>query len=493
MSPGPSRDAATREAGRSYEPRSIARNFRAAFLGEGVSKGAAFLATIVVARSLSSAEFGRFSFVVALVGVAILVSDVGLQVAATRFIAADRARGGEYVLAALVLGGGFGALSYGALVGAGWTGLLPLDVTAAVAIFGIAVLLTVGINAFGSLLRGFERQDLIYVAYSVSSLALLAGVVAAGRADASIETLLAIYVVSYAVRLALTLAFVRLRISRPRWRFEHAVLRTVALAAPAAALAYVLQGVYSHVDVVLLGFLVAAAEVGHYAAAYRLIDGVTFLTAGAMTAAVFPVFSRLAREAPDEVGRLYDVVMRLMASAVAPVSLLLVAGAGPIVRVAYGPEEEAAARLFALLAPSTLLIALNFTAAFVALAIGQTRVAIACTGTAAAVNVVANLVGVPLFGVEAAAVATLIGEVVMLLLFAYALRRTVPAPRALRASAVAVVVASPAVALAAAVPERRAAIGIVGACVAVAAVAGVRLVRRSDVRRLRLAIGARAH
>ena len=470
---------------RGYDPRRIVRNLQAAAVGEAVVRGTSFLATIIVARTLSASDFGRFSFVVAVVSVGILISDVGLQVASTRAIAIDRARAAAYVTSVLILGGVCALLSYTVIVGSGLLGLLPFGVTKAAAIFGLVLFLAVGTNAWGSHLRGFERQDLIYVALAVSAIVLLGGVVFVARGGPSVETLLTVWVVSFALRVVLILVFLAARVQRPRWHLDRGVLRATAVAAPAVAAAYILQGAYSHLDVVLLGFLVTAKNVGEYAAAYRLVDGVTFVTAGAATAAVFPVFARLAKEHPAEVPRLYGVVSRFMTAALAPLALLLVALAQPLVELVFGRDNDETVRLFALLAPSTLLIALNFTAAFVALAIGRTREAIICTGAAAAVNVAANLVGVPLIGTEAATVATLLAEVVMLALFQVTLARRLTGANVARAAAVAVALASTAVAAVAVAGDARVAVGLIGAVVALPLLAVTRSFDPGDADRLR--------
>jgi O-antigen/teichoic acid export membrane protein len=358
-----------------------------------------------------------------------------------------------------------------------------------VAIFGTVLLLAVPINALWSLLRGYERQDLVYLNYAVSSVALLAAVIIGSRFGITLDGVLLIYVGAFALRLVLTIATVETRVERFRWSFDRGAVRVVLVAAQAAAVAYILQDVYSHVDVVLLGFLVHAADVGSYSAAYRLVDAVTFLTAGALTAAVFPVFSRLAVEAPERVPRLYERIVRLLVVGLVLGSLALVAFASQLVHIVYGFGDRTA-HLLALLAPSTLLIPLNFTTTYLALATGRARAAILSTGIAALVNVIANLVAVPLAGVEAAAGATLLAEVTMVVVFQLALRRAGFESQALRTAVVGGGIAALPLALALTLPHRSliAAAGAMGA-VPLLVLGGV--VRRDDLTAIRSAAVSR--
>ena len=179
--------------------------------------------------------------------------------------------------------------------------MFPHGVTGPIAIFGTVLLLAGVINAYWSLLRGFERQDLVYLAYSISSLSLLAGIAVAGVHGVSVEIVFVIYVAMFGLRLVLTGVLVKMKTGKLAWwRVDRRRTWNLAKGTQSAALAYLLQNFYSHIDVILLGFLVSAESVGFYAQAYKLVDAVTFLTAGALTAAVFPVFSRLVHESPRD-------------------------------------------------------------------------------------------------------------------------------------------------------------------------------------------------
>lgn len=477
---------------RRYDPRSIVRNYGIAAVGEAVSKGSAFVATVAVARAFAPDDFGRFSFVVALVTIAMLFSDVGLQVATTRAIARERTRASEYVSAALIVGVGFAAAAYSAVAIAAAAGAFPHGVGRPVAVYAVVLFLAAGVNAYWSLLRGNDRQDLVYLTYAISSVALLVAVVTAAVGGASLVEILVLYVAAIALRLVVTIGVVWWKVDRPRFLVARAPTRALLAAAPAAAVAYVLQEVYSHGDVVLLGFLVPAADVGSYAAAYRLVDAVTFLTAGALTAAVFPVFSRLSREAPEQVPALYNRLIRLLAAALVPAVLVFVAVSRPLVDAVYSFPNDDAATIFALLAPAAMLIAVNFTTMFLALAIGRTGAAIAAGVVAAIVNIAMNLAAVPLVGVEAAAVATVLAEIVMVATFVIVLRRSGFATETGRTVAIAAAALLPPLAFAVAFPSRDIEFAVVGIPFAVGVVAATGLVRLSDLRRLRVFVaGAR--
>ena len=112
-----------------------------------------------------------------------------------------------------------------------------------------------------------------------------------------------------------------------------------------------------------------------------------------------------------------------MTAALVVVSILLIGLAHPLVRVIYGSGTSEAGHLLMLLAPSAPLISINFTTTFLVLAIRRDRLAVLSAGLAAAINVAVNLIAVPYFGTGAAALATFLAEVTMVVAFQFFLTK----------------------------------------------------------------------
>ena len=167
-------------------------------------------------------------------------------------------------------------------------------------------------------------------------------------------------------------------------------------------------------DVVLLGLLGKRADVGYYTAAYR----VCFLVLGIQVALYAAYLAAAARaDGPAALGR---VVSRSLALASAVSLPILVGGflvAEPLMTLLFGPAFAVGAPLL-----RWLLVSISFALGHEAfsgalLASGATRRELAITGTAAAVNVSANLLVIPAYGASGAAMVTAATEGMALLLF----------------------------------------------------------------------------
>ncbi len=217
--------------------------------------------------------------------------------------------------------------------------------------------------------------------------------------------------------------------------------RPLALLRRAApiGLGAVLWTIYFRIDVVLLAFQRGEVEAGIFSAPYRLVEA-ALLVAGPLTAAAFPVWSRL-KPGDSEFRLVFGGVVRALGFLGAPVAVFLAIESGPILSALFGPDFSESASPLTLLAPIVLLsfIASPFLAALLGRNRERSYAAIMAAGVA--VNLIAAFLLIPSFGARGAAVATLTTEAAVLLLALLATDLRSEVPRALSIHARALVAA----------------------------------------------------
>jgi O-antigen/teichoic acid export membrane protein len=180
---------------------------------------------------------------------------------------------------------------------------------------------------------------------------------------------------------------------------------------------------YSRLDVVLLEVMGRSyAELGCYAAAARVVDGLGILP-GLVAAAFLPVLASLAGREPLALARLYRQGLRLLLLLGLPAALGLFMVRQPLTELVFGPDYASTAEVFCWLAPNLALIFVNYLQLTVLTALGRQRLGALATALALVVNVVLNLWWIPGQGIMGAAAATLCTEVALLLACAYLVRR----------------------------------------------------------------------
>ncbi len=205
---------------------------------------------------------------------------------------------------------------------------------------------------------------------------------------------------------------------RPRWRPQVAVYRA------AAGFLWIdlATCLYRRSDIVILHRAVSPAEVGQYAAAYRLFDGVLLLAAP--VALLFFRRLRLTRADPAAAQRLQR---RSLAAAALAGIVLAIAGVALgswVVGLLYGQAyRSTAGPLVGWLFVAFVFVLPNYVLTQTAIALERQRGYMIGAGLAAATNLALNLLLTPHYGARGAAMATIATEAVLAATLWLGLRR----------------------------------------------------------------------
>ena len=391
-----------------------------------VGRALALAPAVVMARTLGPEGTGAYAFVVNLWLYASVVSDFGLGTWLTREIARRQDEGPALVRLSLGL-----RLSLSALCAAG----LVL-VTAAYALLGIgdvgteivitAALLGIGLlpgalSAAGTALFSAHERMVFpalvqlaggTLAAGLASIALLAGhgIVALGWVSLAVNCLTAGVFAAAAAREFAPLGAV----IRPA---EQARLAREALPLMLNGL---LNNVFFRFDIQVLQSQ-GSSVVGNYANAYKVIDAAGVIPSS-FVLALFPQLSRRAAGGTGLIGA-YALAAKLLLAAAVTLAAGLTLLAVPLTRLAWGeafmPDSAIALQILVWFFPLSFF---NGLTQYVLIALGRQAAITRAFALAAAFNVTANLVLVPVFGYVAAAAVTIATEVVLLVPVLLALR-----------------------------------------------------------------------
>lgn len=166
------------------------------------------------------------------------------------------------------------------------------------------------------------------------------------------------------------------------------------------------------VDTVILAAFEPAAVVGDYGAAYRLFEATLFL-GWSIGGAVYPVLSRL--DDRKGLATVYRGALKLAVAATLPLAVGAAVLAEPLVELLYGAEFDEAATALQLLAPAIALFPVTYVTSLLLVARGRQRFIAVLYGAVTAVNIALNLVLIPEFSLNGAALATSLTEALVVL------------------------------------------------------------------------------
>ncbi len=189
-----------------------------------------------------------------------------------------------------------------------------------------------------------------------------------------------------------------------------AATRMLRQTLPGLGYAFALLLLYN-ADIVLIGVFENAEAVGGYAVAYALISFLGNL-AVSYGAVLLPVLTQLVPGSDKEKETYQGVALMLLATSL-PAALGGAYLAEDIILMVYGANYHHAAGPLALLFLSLLFNVIRKAPAAALIARGHQRRLMNTTFVAAGLNVTANLILIPIFGIAGAAVATLGAELVL--------------------------------------------------------------------------------
>jgi O-antigen/teichoic acid export membrane protein len=359
-----------------------------------------FLTLAVLARTLVPADFGRFTFWLAVLSFLDVFVDCG-----TSSVAVQRGADDPAVFAAALAAGrrvrAVAAL-LGAVVVAGlatWTGEEDLPWVCLAALGPLARVPEMSAVVFQ---RDIEWGRPLALRAVGSTLRLLVILALATRPGLGFGP----YLAAHAASLALGNVAIHF-VAAPRLPPAAPPLRGLLASALPLALTGLVQQAYFYADNGFVRAFAGAEELGYYNAAVRLFLWLSFFAAFATTSAL-PWFAR--RHAAGELGRAAGEVALPLVLVAALAAGALLPWRAELLRLAFRPGFERASTSLAWLLGA--LVAVGFGAAFLTavIAAGRTHAAFGVALVALAVNLAGNALLVPHLGAEGAALMTLVTE-----------------------------------------------------------------------------------
>ncbi len=375
---------------------------------------------ITVARVLGPARFGVYTLLLAMVEMLAVASGTGYMDYLSREAAKDDRLGWglgaqlirlrvAYALPLTVLG-----LSLLWLLG------YPRLVLLATAGMSLTLLPRSLSEAVQGVLRGTGRFAEFLIVELALGLTLVAGAclvfVRGGRLGTVIIAELAAALVAAVAGWGFALKF------RTKQRLQLKLSRLVKTSAIFNIYGFV-GNLYDRLDVVLLSKLAGDYATGIYGAAYRSIGMVQLLPYGVLYS-LLPTLSRGDCTQAEQRVRL-EKAMGLLLGAAFVIVLATTVFADPVVPRLLGPGFAESAGALKILIWAVILRYINYAMNMRLLANGQERVFVATSTGCLAVNVIGNLVFIPIFSWRAAAVLTIVTELALLSQNVYWLRQAV--------------------------------------------------------------------
>ena len=412
----------------------VARNSIAPIILNLFNRGIDLVFAIVTDRLLLPLEVGIYNFAVVLFVAFDIFTNFGLDLLLVREVSQQRGRAGRYLYNTsffrLLLSLAGAPLLAGVLLL--WSG------SGAQAIGGEG-LLAIGLLYIGlfpaSLSKGMT--SLFYANEQAEKPAAIATITTMNKAVFGVIVLLlghgivglaAISIFNNVLTLLVLLWTGRRLIGPLGARIpDLALIRRMARESLPLMLNHFLATIFFQVDIVILQALKGAATVAQYSTAYKWLLAINIVPAF-FTQALFPVISRQAQDDPAALSRSFRFGIKLLFALTLPLAVAFTALAEPLTLILAGPRYVPQGVIALQLMIWSIPIGwMNSLTQYALIALGLQRIITRAFAFAVCFNIAANLIFIPRYGFQAAAIATIASELALFLPFIWLARRHIPA------------------------------------------------------------------
>ena len=390
-----------------------------------------FVFAMYYLRILGPADAGRYVTAITTAMIFEILSNYGLDILLIREVSQDRRKANHYLFNTTLLRLGAAVVASLPVLAFMWVSSLsenPLTPAELAAI----ILIMIGM-VFSGMSKGVTGMFYVYEEAEIPAamttgttimkvglgvIVLLLGYSFVGLAAVSII----VNIITLAILLFLALR--RFDLKGP-WRFDWPMQRSLIRMGFPLMLIHLLQTVFISIDILLLRLMLDNGEevVGWYQNAYKWFNALQIIPSF-FTLALFAIISREIKRSIDAARRMYMLSLKLMLLLALPIAAFTTFLAYFLVRLLAGPEYlPHGAIALQLVIWSIPFGWLNSVTNYVLIALGLEGMQPRAFTIAVGFNIIANLIFIPRFSYVAASVTTILSEVVLMLVFAYYLRR----------------------------------------------------------------------
>ena len=383
-------------------------------VGEILAKGASVIFFIAIARELGDEQFGDFIFGLSLSSVLFTAAGFGTEELITREVSRDRDQvhhlfGNVIALKSMILV----ALTLVMFVIV-LAGDYSADTREAVMFIGIGVAFEVLGKTFYAIFQAHEKMQYIALSLIIQRTLVAAVGVAILLAGASLIQVSIVFMIGGLLGLLASLFWMFRYVVRPHVHIDRSRwLGLMRLGLP-LGLAVTLYYALLKLDATLLSFLKGGdnTEVGHYGAAYRLIEATMFVS-WAFGGAIMPWLSRHTTEAIVSLSRGYELGMKALVAMLFPVGAFFAVYAAPLIDLLYGDAYADAVVPLRLLSAMTVLFGINTFLAILMISRDRPTEFAKAAAVVIVQNVIFNFILIPPLGAEGAALNAVISGVLL--------------------------------------------------------------------------------
>jgi len=374
---------------------------------EIITKILGFVLYTLIARYLGPDDFGIYSVAVSFSMIFALVGSLGVDSYLVKEIAKDPNRSQELLSTAALVKGVGGVIGFCSLLLISTLLNYEVRTHAAIVIFGFVLLSRPLNELMGAVFRGLQRMEfsaLMKISRSALTFSIVVVMILLHRSvlyitSANVFTSILLFIVFYFFVLRRLIPGFRIDINRER-------MGTIVCGGFPFLIIGMMYIINAKTDVLMLSKLASIEKVGIYDAGNQLLL-ILLVIPSLVSQVIYPLLAEKADSRRQDVSQTVNFVIKVMVTLSVPISVGIVLLAPAIIELIYGNRYVGSAAVLQILGMGISVVFIRSVLGWALAAIEKVKLVMWINFMTLTVNIVLNLVLIPLYMERGAAMASI--------------------------------------------------------------------------------------
>jgi len=398
--------------------RTITKNFLSLLSSQIIGSIISFIIAILIARYLGAEDFGKYAFAFAFANIAIIFTDYGINTYVIREIARSKEKTRKIFGNCLILKIIFSLLTLFVSVIIIYLMDLSIEMKFIVLIATLAMVIYYFGGFYRTLLMAYEIMEYEAIIAIIEKIVLFCAISMIILKNLYLMHLTFVFLLVYIFAFLMRFFIVSLKIGLISFSFDFSFIKTILRTSLPFWMGGIFIMLFFRIDSIMLKIFQNYTAVGLYNAASKLTEGLSFLPI-VMIMTVFPAMSKFHLTNKIHLNMLYKKSVKYLFIIILPISIGTTILASRIISFIYKSEFLGSTIVLQILIWAEMIIFINYMMGYLLNSIDMQKFFTISGASCAFVNIILNLILIPVLSYIGAAISTVISQVINFILLYY--------------------------------------------------------------------------
>ena len=403
----------------------VFKNFVSIFIGQILSRLIGLATAIILARYLGPEDYGKYSLVISLTFIFMVLSDFGLNELIVKDIAADYSIAPKYLASILIIKPIFSSLSIISLVILEYSLGYSNEIILYTIVFSMHLFFITITNAILSIFKALERMEYVALIMIMNGLSGLIFIAILVYLNGTLLNIIGSRVLSFIIAFIAALFIVIIKFVKPNFSITVSYLKTFILSSLPFLFITIADMLYYKVDIIMLSKIKGELYVGLYVPVSNDLFFGLWAIASAISTVMYPIFSKQYNDSIGHFRNSCNLTIKIstaLGMAIGSGSFML---APEIINLIFGPQYESTAIILRIFALGIIFLMIREPVGFGLIAAGKVKIMVWLNLMILGINILLNWILIRSYAHVGAAITQAVCIVLSSILIFYLLNKEV--------------------------------------------------------------------